>query len=135
MPKKNLGHRVSHFSSLDEKDLSKIFDLSLGESEQDDAEMPVDEDDLIKTLHIKPAGYPIKPLDAPDQITLSINEDPKLFQAYAAEQWGGLSVRVNDFIFDQGSEAISHGGFGYFEPSRDFGVGHAPVCLEQAVDP
>lgn len=61
----------------------------------------ISEDEVIETLSIEPAGYPIKPFDAPDDVQVTINKDPKLFQAYATEQWMGLSVRVNDYIFDQ----------------------------------
>ncbi|TFH29109.1 MAG: hypothetical protein E4G98_04390, partial [Promethearchaeota archaeon] len=95
MPKKVLGHKVSHFSVGDEKDPVGV-DL-----EQIDLVEESNENEIIRELHIEPAGYPIKPFEAPETVYITINKDPKLFQAYANEQWLGLAVQLNDYIFDQ----------------------------------
>ncbi|MHA1796442.1 MAG: hypothetical protein ACTSUK_10030, partial [Promethearchaeota archaeon] len=112
MPKKKLGHRISHLSSetdskteeneSPQKNDSKTENLSLNiEITSDESLSSTESEKIIQTLIIAPAGYPIKPFDAPDTLNLTLNRDPKLFQAYATEQWLGLSVQVNDYIFDQ----------------------------------
>ncbi|MCF2141230.1 MAG: AAA family ATPase [Candidatus Lokiarchaeota archaeon] len=105
MPKKKLGHRISHLSTDEEKDSNVLLESDLNEViERDEgkSEAPQpDEEKIIQNLIIEPSGYPIKPFDAPDNINITVNRDPKLFQAYATEQWLGLSVQVNDYIFDQ----------------------------------
>jgi len=55
----------------------------------------------ITTLTIIPAGYPIQPFHASHPPKIFINQDPQLFQAYAKEQWTGLSVKIADYLFDQ----------------------------------
>ncbi|WP_457559383.1 AAA family ATPase [Candidatus Harpocratesius sp.] len=105
MPKKKLGHRISHLSTDEEKDSSILLESDLNEvierDEGNSEAIQPDEEKIIQNLVIEPSGYPIKPFDAPDNINITINRDPKLFQAYATEQWLGLSVQVNDYIFDQ----------------------------------
>ncbi|MHA1618970.1 MAG: AAA family ATPase [Promethearchaeota archaeon] len=100
MPKKALGHKVSHFSVGDEKD-PVVVDSNKINIEELDFTTDSNEIEFIQKIIIKPAGYPIKPFDAPETIQITINKDPKLFQAYATEQWQGLAVQINDYIFDQ----------------------------------
>ncbi len=100
MPKKTLGHKVSHFSVGDDKD-PIVVDLDKINVEELDITVESNEIEFIRKLIIKPAGFPIKPFDAPETIHITISKDPKLFQAYATEQWQGLAVQINDYIFDQ----------------------------------
>ncbi len=101
MPSKKLIRRVPHLTGGDEKDLAKLFEIDITDETQEAQVPQINEEDNIKTLFLLPAGYPIKPLDAPERSNISINSDQKLFQAYASEQWAGLNVKLGDFVFDQ----------------------------------
>lgn len=113
MPKKKVGHRIAHLSADEEKETPSTADskninpvieveiISKEETERNESNASIESEKIIQSLIIEPSGYPIKPFDAPDNLNLTINRDPKLFQAYASEQWLGLSVQVNDYIFDQ----------------------------------
>jgi AAA family ATPase len=102
MPKKKyLQHIgvISPASSTEEKpakssrsNKSDVLDL---DDDWDDDDEPV-----IRRLQLTPAGYPIRPFDAPESLHVQV-ADPKLFQAYATEQWMGLLVSEGDYIFDQ----------------------------------
>lgn len=98
--KKNI-RRVPHLTSSEEKELAKLFDIESPDENIEENLPEINEEDLITTLILSPAGYPIKPLDAPERSEVTINSDPKLFHAYASEQWAGLTVKLEDFIFDQ----------------------------------
>ena len=78
-----------HVKELDLKDL-----LETEQEAENDSEKP------IKTIYLAPAGYPIKPFDAPENLQVIVR-DEKLFQSYASEQWLGLSVQLEDYMFDQ----------------------------------
>jgi AAA family ATPase len=108
VPKKKYLQHISHHSAAEEKEIEKseksktieytqvIESTDQGNSEKWDHE----DEKFIRHLYLSPAGYPIKPFDQPDNLRVVVN-DPKLFQAYAGEQWIGLAVNVDDYIFDQ----------------------------------
>lgn len=73
-------------------DLDGIIDIDNEEVE--------DSEQTIKVLTISPAGYPLQIKDSPDLSDIKI-EDNNLFQAYAADEWAGLSVSEDEFLFDQ----------------------------------
>ena len=71
LPKKTLGHKVSHFSVGDEKD-PIVIDLDKINTDELDLTTISSEIEFIQKLIIKPAGYPIKPFDAPETIHITI---------------------------------------------------------------
>jgi AAA family ATPase len=99
--KKFLVKKISHIShdKAGEKEISSNLEIDLDELDIDSIET-IDSEDIIKKVFLAPAGYPIKPFDVPNPIQVSVT-DNNLFQAYATEQWLGLSVKINDYIFDQ----------------------------------
>ncbi|MHA2061517.1 MAG: AAA family ATPase [Candidatus Sifarchaeia archaeon] len=55
----------------------------------------------LNLMHIQPVGYPLRFHEEKD-IAQSIHTDnPRLFEAYAREQWAGFQVTEGDFLFDQ----------------------------------
>jgi len=86
-------------SPTGEKEISSNPEIDLDDLDIDSIET-IHSEDIIKKVFLAPAGYPIKPFDVPNPIQVSVT-DNDLFQAYATEQWLGLSVKVNDYIFDQ----------------------------------
>jgi AAA family ATPase len=111
--KKSYIARFSHISSPEEKGVDDLSNVTMENWDEFDSENQVDsvsgsENSLkekkieifIKKIYLAPAGYPIKPFDAPDRLLVTVNNE-KLFQAYASEQWLGLAVKKSDFIFDQ----------------------------------
>jgi AAA family ATPase len=97
--KKILQHISLASSNVDEKDIKPKESEFRAELELED-DWDEDTEPIIKKLYLAPAGYPIRPFDAPENMRIHV-ADPKLFQAYATEQWIGLSVSDGDFIFDQ----------------------------------
>jgi AAA family ATPase len=104
--KKKYIHHIAHLSGNQEEKETEIF-LSDVEDKGKIHEFPTasekvikDDEKTIKQLYLAPAGFPIKPIDSPDVQQLQI-KDPKLFQAYASEQWISLTVSIEDYIFDQ----------------------------------
>ena len=53
-----------------------------------------------KELVLRPAGYPLEVNSVPVNPLLRIR-DEKLFSAYAVDQWQGIKVKPNDYLFDQ----------------------------------
>jgi AAA family ATPase len=49
---------------------------------------------------LRPAGYPLEVNNASVNPLLRIR-DEKLFSAYAVDQWQGMKVKLNDYLFDQ----------------------------------
>jgi len=49
---------------------------------------------------LRPAGYPLEVNNASVNPLLRIR-DEKLFNAYAVDQWQGMKVKLNDYLFDQ----------------------------------
>ena len=98
MARKKYIQHIAHIP--EDKDLENVkeFDLRDFISTGEDSDKEVEKS--IKHLYLAPAGYPIKPFDAPESTQLIV-KDPKLFQSYAAEQWLGLNIRIDDYIFDQ----------------------------------
>ncbi|UYP48121.1 ATP-dependent zinc metalloprotease FtsH [Candidatus Lokiarchaeum ossiferum] len=101
MPNKKIIRRVPHLTTTEEKELAKLLDIETSDEIIEEPIPEINEEDIITTLHLSPAGYPIKPLDAPERSEVTVNKDLRLFQAYASEQWAGLTVKLDDFIFDQ----------------------------------
>ena len=97
MARKKYIQHIAHIP--EDKDLENVkeFDLRDFISTGEDSDKEVEKS--IKHLYLAPAGYPIKPFDAPESTQLIV-KDPKLFQLYAAEQWLGLNIRIDDYIFD-----------------------------------
>jgi len=87
-------------SPTGEKENSPNIEIEIDEIELSDSIEVIHSEDIIKKVFLAPAGYPIKPFDVPNPIQVSVT-DQNLFQAYATEQWLGLSVKLNDYIFDQ----------------------------------
>ena len=54
----------------------------------------------VKKLTLRPIGYPISSA-TDDKQTLIRVDNPKLFEAYALEQWSGFYVQKHSYIFDQ----------------------------------
>ncbi|MHA1860791.1 MAG: AAA family ATPase [Candidatus Ranarchaeia archaeon] len=54
----------------------------------------------IKTLVLKPAGFPLKINGERETVSIS-TDNIELFQAYAREQWGGLVIKQGDYLFDR----------------------------------
>ena len=71
---------------------------------EDLPELEVSEEDKLESIQkilLKPVGYPIRLSEQPSgQADLEI-DDNKLFQAYAQDQWIGLNVLEDEFLFDQ----------------------------------
>ena len=103
MAKKRLIHRIPRAikSEKEDSDVGLLVDLDAIATPIQKRTIASEDEIAIKKLYITPAGYPIKPFDAPDSSYISINSDSLLFQAYALEQWLGLSVAVGDYMFDQ----------------------------------
>ncbi|MCK5588283.1 MAG: AAA family ATPase, partial [Candidatus Lokiarchaeota archaeon] len=54
----------------------------------------------LSMIHIQPVGYPLRL--AVEEKNLEVTTDnPRLFEAYAKEQWAGFQVNEGDFLFDQ----------------------------------
>ncbi len=85
---------------MGEKEISSNLEINIDELDISDSIKIIHSEDIIKKVFLAPAGYPIKPFDVPNPIQVSVT-DNNLFQAYATEQWLGLSVKINDYIFDQ----------------------------------
>jgi AAA family ATPase len=98
--KKKIIHRLPRHAVAEEKEISPASSLDMDDDSALDGDFPTASEGVIKKMVIKPAGFPIKPLDAPEKLQVSVS-DPALFQAYASEQWLGLSVKVDDYLFDQ----------------------------------
>ena len=98
--KKFLVKKISHISPTGEKEISSNLEIDIDDLDLSDSIDAIHSEDIIKKVFLAPAGYPIKPFDVPNPIQVSVS-DPDLFQAYATEQWLGLSVKINDYIFDQ----------------------------------
>jgi AAA family ATPase len=74
----------------------KKVDYEEPKEEEEDKEVSV------KKITLIPVGYPIKLKDSPDAIANAIKiDDADLFQAYASDQFAGLSVRKEEYLFDQ----------------------------------
>ncbi len=97
-----MGKKISHISpdKMSEKEISSNIETDLDELDISDSIEAIHSEDIIKKVFLAPAGYPIKPFEQSNPIQVSVT-DTNLFQAYATEQWLGLSVKVNDYIFDQ----------------------------------
>jgi len=54
----------------------------------------------VKTVTLKPIGYPISAAGDDKQQMVKVDK-PKLFEAYALEQWSGFYVSEGSYIFDQ----------------------------------
>ncbi|NHI94416.1 MAG: AAA family ATPase [Candidatus Lokiarchaeota archaeon] len=54
----------------------------------------------VKTLTLRPIGYPISSASDDKQSLIRV-DNPKLFEAYALEQWSGFYVQKHSYIFDQ----------------------------------
>ncbi len=71
---------------------------------EDLADLEVSEEDKpesIQKIVLKPVGYPIRLSEHPSsQADLEIDDD-NLFQAYAQDQWIGLNVSKEEYLFDQ----------------------------------
>ncbi len=53
----------------------------------------------LNIIRIQPAGYPLRFHEEKD---IEVDTDnPRLFEAYAREQWAGFQVNEGDFLFDQ----------------------------------
>ncbi len=59
-----------------------------------------DQTPIIKELHLKPVGYPIRAIGDGNS-SLIRSDDPELFEVYAREQWSGYIVSKGTFLFDQ----------------------------------
>ena len=92
--------KINHISSTGEKEISPNIEIEIDDIDISDSLENIHSEDIIKKVFLAPAGYPIKPFDVPNPIQVSVT-DQNLFQAYATEQWLGLSVKINDYIFDQ----------------------------------
>ncbi|MDO8055902.1 MAG: AAA family ATPase [Candidatus Hermodarchaeota archaeon] len=53
-----------------------------------------------KEVVLRPAGYPLEVNNTSVNPLLRIR-DEKLFSAYAVDQWQGIKVKVDDYLFDQ----------------------------------
>ena len=54
----------------------------------------------LSMIHIQSVGYPLRL--AIEEKNLEVTTDnPRLFEAYAKEQWAGFQVHEGDFLFDQ----------------------------------
>jgi len=54
----------------------------------------------VKSVTLKPIGYPISAAGDDKQQMVKVDK-PKLFEAYALEQWSGFYVSIGSYIFDQ----------------------------------
>ena len=54
----------------------------------------------VKDLTLRPIGYPISSSTDDKQALIRV-DNPKLFEAYALEQWSGFYVQKHSYIFDQ----------------------------------
>ncbi|MBN2155166.1 MAG: AAA family ATPase [Candidatus Lokiarchaeota archaeon] len=74
-------------------------ELTESDSEQETDE--TSQESNIQKILLKPVGYPIRLSEqASAQSDLEI-DDYNLFQAYAQDQWVGLIVAVDEYLFDQ----------------------------------
>ncbi len=56
----------------------------------------------LNLIQIQPVGYPLRLLVDEKSSNLEVTADnPRLFGAYAKEQWAGFQVNEGDFLFDQ----------------------------------
>ncbi len=101
MAKKNIRTRETRLRAGNDPIELKI-DLEGFQSFEGELNDSLENDVLINEIIIKPVGYPIKLKEgtAPSAKHIVI-DDEELFQAYSADQWNGLSVAKNEYLFDQ----------------------------------
>ncbi|MHA1799411.1 MAG: AAA family ATPase [Candidatus Helarchaeota archaeon] len=54
----------------------------------------------VEHVTLRPIGYPISSINDDKQQLIKV-DNPKLFEAYALEQWSGFYVQKHSYIFDQ----------------------------------
>jgi AAA family ATPase len=74
--------------------------IDFNDLKEGDLEDLINDEPSIRKLIMKPSGYPIRINNTPNLDNLKI-ENKDLFQAYASDQWSGLNVSVNEYLFDQ----------------------------------
>nr|MDO8119135.1 AAA family ATPase [Candidatus Sigynarchaeota archaeon] len=98
--KKSLPTPPMPVDAGDSQDGSKIFiDIGLSKDGKPKSVEIVDSDVIVESVELIPRGFPMRIAGAEATMGIII-DDAELFERYAIEQWGQVSVEDGSFLFD-----------------------------------